>query len=271
VTDSTPEKRRRLRDVFVTIHTDLPREGPGDGASTRRAFRLLTEMPPSGRILDVGCGPGAQTVELAQVTRSSIVALDIHRPYLHELRARTADAGVSKRVHLMHASMLDVPVMSEGIDAIWAEGSIYIIGFEKGLRDWRRLLRPGGYVAATHLSWLASHVPDEPRTFWARYYPSMTTVKENANIAHACGFELIEQFTLPESAWWDDYYGPMEKRLARLREEHRGDEDALSVIETSQDQIDLYRRFAAYYGYVFYVLRKRSDNRFTGPSRPTAS
>jgi hypothetical protein len=75
-------------------------------------------------------------------------------------------------------------------------------------------------------------------------------------IATRTGFEPIEVFTLPESAWWDDYYRPMEARLAVLRPQYRDDAEALAVIDSSAEQIDLYRRFSCCYGYVFYVLRK---------------
>ena len=150
-------------------------------------------------------------------------------------------------------------LLKRELDVIWAEGAIYIAGFEQGLQEWRRFLRPGGYVAATHLSWLTSDIPDEPRKFWTRNYPAMRAVEENARISIQCGFELVECFTLPESAWWTDYYSPMETRLRSLRDQYRGDDEAMAVIESSGEQIDLYRRFARYYGYVFYVLRVMMD------------
>lgn len=153
--------------------------------------------------------------------------------------------------------MFDLPFLSGSFDVIWAEGAIYVAGFEQGLQDWRRFLRPGGYVAATHLSWLASEIPDEPRKFWARHYPAMRSVEENLRVSVECGFELVEHFTLPESAWWTDYYGPMENRLQSLRDRYRGDDEAMAVIQSSSEQIELYRGFAQYYGYVFYVLRVR--------------
>ena len=94
----------------------------------------------------------------------------------------------------------------------------------------------------------------------------MTTVDENVRVAEASGYEVIERFTLPESAWWDDYYGPLEQRLAVMRARHDDDAVALSEIESTQEQIDLYRRFADCYGYVFYVLTV--DNRSERRARP---
>jgi SAM-dependent methyltransferase len=153
--------------------------------------------------------------------------------------------------------MFDLPFLDGSFDAIWAEGAIYIVGFEQGLLGWRRFLRPGGYIAVTHLSWLTADIPDEPREFWNRNYPAIRAVEENTTISIRCGFEPVDCFTLPESAWWTDYYRPMETRLQTLREEYVGDDEALAVIESSGQQIDLYRRFAWCYGYVFYVLRMR--------------
>jgi SAM-dependent methyltransferase len=151
--------------------------------------------------------------------------------------------------------MMAMPIAPASMDVVWAEGAIYIIGFEQGLRAWRALLRPSGFVAATHLSWLTEHPPAAPRRFWARHFPPMATVEDNTRIAERCGYELVDRFVLPESAWWVDYYGPLERRLAALREGHARDAAAMHSIDETQEQIDLYREFSAHYGYVFYVLR----------------
>ena len=46
---------------YFEIHKDLPREGPGDNASTRKALEMMTSLPERPALLDVGCGPGVQT------------------------------------------------------------------------------------------------------------------------------------------------------------------------------------------------------------------
>jgi SAM-dependent methyltransferase len=257
-TDTESEKRRRLRELFFRIHSGLPREGPGSRDATVSAFRLL-ELPRTPLILDVGSGPGRQTTDLADVSPGTFVAMDTHREYLDALQARSAQQGVSARIHPIQASMLAIPFADGVFDAIWAEGAIYIIGFEKGLREWRRLLREDGYIAASHLSWLSMNVPNEARMFWEKHYPAIATIETNVAIAVAAGFDVVDCWTLPESAWWDDYYRPLERRLAELRAEHQGDDAALSVIHGARQQIDLYRRYSGAYGYVFYVLRKTND------------
>jgi ubiquinone/menaquinone biosynthesis C-methylase UbiE len=216
----------------------------------------MAGIPDRARILDIGCGPGLQTIHLAELhSGATIVAIDTHGPYLDRLRASSVTAGVAGRLTPMKASMFTIPLDDACADAIWAEGSIYIIGFERGLREWKRLLKPGGYIAVTHLSWLTSEVPSEPRAFWANNYPAIATVETNLSTARASGFETVEHFALPESAWWDDYYSPMEQRLSMLRAQYQNDEQALAVIEHGRTEIDLYRHFGNCYGYVFYVLR----------------
>jgi SAM-dependent methyltransferase len=213
-------------------------------------------VPAGGRLLDVGCGPGTPTIDLATASSASVTALDNHRPYLERLRERAQAAGVSRRIQTVQASMFSLPFRQDTFDLIWSEGAIFILGFERGLEEWRALLRPGGRLAVTHLSWLTPDIPREPLSFWSRNYPAIRSVDDNLGIATRSGFEPIEVFTLPESAWWDDYYRPMEARLAVLRPQYRDDAEALAVIDSSAEQIDLYRRFSRCYGYVFYVLRK---------------
>ena len=52
---------------FYELFEALPRGGPGDNKSTRKAFNTIPKQPGRPLILDIGCGPGAQTIELAKV------------------------------------------------------------------------------------------------------------------------------------------------------------------------------------------------------------
>ena len=244
-------------DLIFELYEGTPRQGPGNAASTRRAFAMLPQLPERPRTLDVGCGSGAQTRELPALTRGSVTAVDIHLPFLRVLRSSVVgtDARVG-RVYPVAASMMALPFTDGAFDLVWSEGAMYIMGFGEGLRSWRRLLRPGGGLVATEVAWLRDDPPAEIREFWAAGYPAITTIEANVSTARAEGYEPLGHFVLPESAWLDDYYAPLEKRLTEFRAAHAGNVEAEALVAETEHEISLYRRFSAWYGYVFYVLRK---------------
>lgn len=61
------------------------REGLGNTECTQQAFALLEDLPSKPRILDVGCGPGAQTIDLSRLANGTIMAVDNHAPFLQSL------------------------------------------------------------------------------------------------------------------------------------------------------------------------------------------
>jgi SAM-dependent methyltransferase len=250
--------------IFEIFH-ELGRENPGRAEFTRRAFEMIPPMDHP-RILDIGSGSGAPTLELGRLSDGPIVALDQHRPHLERLRERARQAGFSQRIHVVQGSMLQMSFPGRSFDVLWAEGSIYVIGFERGLRQWRSLLRAGGCLAVHEAVWLRDDPPEPAWNFWQRAYPSMTTVGENLKIIERCGYELLGHFRLPPDAWWDEYYRPLDARLELLRDKYAIQADALETLAEQQLEIDLYREYADFYGSAFFVMRRppRSDSASTG-------
>jgi len=244
-----------LPEIFFEIHSGLPREGPGCFGATRRAFQML-DLPEYPAILDAGCGPGQQTLDLASLSNGRITALDNHRPYLERVEARARERGVADRITTCLGDMADLPFPPAFFDVIWSEGAIYIIGFQEGLALWRDFLKPGGYAAVTEITWLKPDPPPELAEFWAEAYPPMGDVAANAARVSRAGYDLLGHFTLPPSAWWDDYYGHIEAKLPSLRDKFRDQPDKLDFIAMEEAEMDLHRRYADFYGYVFYVMRR---------------
>ncbi|WP_241648039.1 hypothetical protein [Methanoculleus taiwanensis] len=83
-------------------------------------------------------------------------------------------------------------------------------------------------------------------------YPAITTAA-----AAAAGYEVVDSFRLPASAWWDDYYAPFCEKLTDIRASAPGNPDAGAVVANFEHEIAVYREHADEYGYVFLILRRR--------------
>jgi SAM-dependent methyltransferase len=245
-----------LPDVFFEIHAGLPRQGVGDDDSTARAVAMCTELPPEPDVLDIGCGPGAQTVVLARATGGRIIAVDVHPAFLDELREHAEEVGLKGRVVPMHADMRDLPFEPAAFDLLWSECAMYIMGVSAALEAWRPLLRAGGYVGFSEIVWTSDARPTAVVELLVGY-PGMTDVTANLARIEAAGYELIGHFRLSESAWWDEYYDPLEARLRELRKRYDGDGDAMAVVAATRREIEVRRAHPDAYAYDFFVARVR--------------
>ncbi len=257
--DPAEELARVRMAMFWRIHAGLKKQGPGDDATTLRALEMLTPLPDAPRILDLGCGPGRQTLALLRATTGLVRAVDALPPFLEQLEASVVAAGFADRVTTWQRSMgaLEAPEWEDGCaDLVWSEGAIYNIGFDEGLAHWRRLLVPGGGLALTEATWLDGTPSERVRTFWDREYPAMRTRGANRQAVEAAGFELVGDFVVPEATWWDDYYTPIERRLDALRGE-RDDAAWQRIVAEFDLELDVAREGLSSFGYVFYVARRR--------------
>jgi SAM-dependent methyltransferase len=247
---------------FYTIFESNPRQGPGQRASTERALRRLPELAPEQRILDIGCGSGAQTLDLARATPARITAVDAHPPFIARLQQRVAAAGLGDRIRAEVGDMNALRFADGAFDVVWSEGAIFIIGFARGLAAWRRLLAPGGHLVVSEFCWFR---PDPPAELVALHRDDAPDLGEpaarRAAIAAHGGYRLIDEFRLPESGWWEEFYAPMDANLERFRRDHAGDPEALAVAAQLQHEIDLYRKYRGDFGYVFFVLQRDDGTR----------
>jgi len=85
-------------EYFYELFLGLPRGGPGDNKSTEKAFSCLKRLPAEPLILDIGCGHGMQTLELARICKGKIIALDNYQPFLDILNKNAKEEGFEKRI-----------------------------------------------------------------------------------------------------------------------------------------------------------------------------
>jgi ubiquinone/menaquinone biosynthesis C-methylase UbiE len=238
---------------FYEIYEAIPRQGPGDRDSTLRALRLMPALSSGHRVLDIGCGTGAQTLDLARSTPARIVAVDNHEPFISRLTERAAD--LDDRIAATVGDMNDLRFPDGSFDVIWCEGAIFAIGFAKGLATWRRLLTSGGYLAVSELCWLRADHPGEVEAFFGAEGADIAELDVRRKAIVDSGYRLAGDFVLPATAWWDNYYAPLQAELERFRVRHAGNQEALDVAARSQREIDLYRKYPDQFGYGFFVMR----------------
>ena len=243
------------RDILSELRRDLPGEDSRCVQYTRMAFQMLPRMEQP-RILDVGCGKGRPTLELARLSRGRVVGLDVDPSSLNTFARKVEQAGLSDRVQAVRGSMFAVSFPDGCFDVVWAEGSIFVIGFERGLKEWCRFVKPHGYLVVHEMVWLRPDPPREIYDYWKARYAGIRTVPENLQRIPACGCDLVGHFTLPEDLWWTEYYGPLERRIRELRQKYAADPAALAVLEGEQRDVELYKRHQKWYGSAFFVVQK---------------
>ncbi len=239
---------------FTELYCTLPRAGPGDDTSTRRAYAAMTDLPGTPCILDLGCGPGMQTLELLRQSGGPVVAVDNLPIMLHRLGMSAAAAGLAGPLTTIQADMRRLPFQAASFDIVWSEGALYIVGFDTGLESVKPLLRPGGYVAATEVVWLKPNPPDEVEQFWTAY-PGIAPVETKVKTLESAGFTPITHFTLPASSWYDHYYTPLAAKVEQYAEAWTGIAEAEAVLNEARRELEMFERFGAYYGYAFFVGR----------------
>lgn len=242
-------------DILRELHRELSRGSAARLAFTRKAFQMLPELD-SPRILDLGCGQGGPTLELARLSGGQVTGLDIDQAALDELVRRAGEEGLSDRLHVVLGSMLNIEFADESFDIIWSEGSMWVLGLERALDEWRRCIRPRGFLVVHEMAWLRPDPPAEIRSCWQLVYPGIRTVSEYVEQVPEHGYDLLGHFALPEDFWLIDYFAPMVARIGELRTKHAEDQAAQSILDREQRAADLYKKYFKWYGSMFLVMQR---------------
>ncbi|MCX6807602.1 MAG: class I SAM-dependent methyltransferase [Patescibacteria group bacterium] len=244
--------------IFWEIHQSLPRQGPGSDFYTEKVFNIIKTATKKDfyNILDIGCGPGRQSMKLAEFDNVKITSIDTHQPFLDELSVKIDKNHLGKKIKVENVSMFDLPYSALAFDVIWAEGSIFIIGIENGLRSWRKYLKNDSCIAFSHIAWIKENPPKKLRDYW-RYETGneVLHIRDYVKEIEQEGYNLIDKIILPPNTWADEYYFPIEKRLKILEQKYLGNDEALKCISSVQREIDIFKKYYEYYSYVFYLIR----------------
>jgi ubiquinone/menaquinone biosynthesis C-methylase UbiE len=243
--------------LLVDLHKRAKRQGPGGDAETRKAIGLAMLDPSAPlKVADIGCGTGASTIQLARSLNAKITAIDFLPDFVEALKDNAENEGLMNQIIPLVCSMENLQFDDEEYDVIWPEGAIYNVGFEKGINDWRRFLKPGGILVVSEITWITSDRPSEIQKYWQTEYPEVDTASSKINILEKSGYSPVAYFVLPDHCWLDNYYRPMQSSFPEFLARHSYSEEAQTVVDAEKKEIALYEKYRAHYSYGVYVARK---------------
>ena len=243
--------------LLVDLHKRAKRQGPGGDVETRKAIDLAMLDPSAPlKVADIGCGTGASTIQLARLLNAKITAIDFLPEFIEVLKGNAENEGLSKKINPLVCSMENLQFDDEEYDVIWSEGAIYNIGFEKGINDWRRFLKPGGLLVVSEITWTTSDRPSEIQKYWEAEYPEIDTASSKINILEKNGYSPVAYFVLPECCWLENYYRPLQNSFDEFIVRNANNENAQAIVEAEKKEISLYEKFKKHYGYGVYIARK---------------
>ena len=204
-------------NLICDFFSNMERQGPGSPEVTLKALGFTDNLNDKSLIADIGCGTGGQTIV---------------------------------------GSMDNLPFQNEELDMIWSEGAIYNIGFERGLNEWRKYLKTGGYIAISESSWFTDERPAEINKFWMDAYPEIDTIPHQ--IAKICkaGYLPVATFILPENCWTEHYFALKIAAQEIFLNKYAGNETAEEFSALQSVEEELYRKYKEFYGYVFFIAKK---------------
>ena len=244
-------------EFLVDFHKDAERQGPGSSFETKKALSFLNiNKDHKLKIVDIGCGSGAQTITLAQNIEGQITAVDLFPEFLDKLNLKSEELGIQERIKTLEKSMENLPFDNEEFDIIWSEGAIYNMGFEAGIKKWKDYLKSGGYLGVSEITWITNSRPKEVEDYWNKEYPEIDTASNKIRILEENGYSLVGYFFLSQNCWIENYYKPMEKRFSSFLEKHNNTEIAKNIIVEHKEEIRRYKKYKDYYSYGFYIAKK---------------
>ena len=242
--------------LICEYFSSIERQGPGSPEVTIKALSFIEGLSDESRIADLGCGTGGQTMVLAQHVPGQITGIDLFPDFITKFSQNAVNSNLQDRVTGVVGSMDNLPFQEKELDLIWSEGAIYNIGFERGLQEWKNFLKIGGYIAVTEASWFTDERPDEINQFWMDAYPEIDTIPNKVSQMQKAGYIPVASFILPENCWIEHFYQPQVSAQDSFLKKYAGNSFAEELVANQRHEAQLYQKYKAYYGYVFYIGKR---------------
>lgn len=242
-----------LLEVFENVN----RQGPGSNKYTKKAYDMIKGyLPEHPKILDIGSGKGSQTFKLAEISNGHVTAIDNHPFFVDFINQKAKDEYIDDMVEAKNGDMNNLTEPERMYDVLWAEGSVYNMGFKKGLMELQKFVKIMGFMIVSEAVYIKDNPPDELKAFWNMEYPEITTIDKCTEIIEKCNLRIISHFTLPEDGWTTFYYEPISEVIKEFKEKYRDNAAAIEEFNSIQNEIDIYNKYKDYFSYEYFVMKK---------------
>jgi len=243
-------------NLICEYYSNYDRQGPGCPNITKKALGFIDNLNGLSQIADIGCGTGGQTIVLAQHTKANIIAIDFAPIMIEKFNQNVIKNSLQDRVKGVVCSMDNLSFNNNELDMIFSEGAIYNIGFERGLNEWNKYIRQGGYIAVSEASWFTENRPAEIFDFWMEAYPEIDTIPNCISKMQKAGYIPIASFIFPEYCWLDNFYATHVSFQETFLKKYAGNKAVEEFIKYERYEAQMYSKYKDYYGYVFYIGKK---------------
>ncbi|MHA2196346.1 MAG: class I SAM-dependent methyltransferase [Promethearchaeota archaeon] len=169
----------------------------------REGFENIPAMDKP-QILEIGCGTGIPTLELARLSNGEITGVDIDEEALVKLKLKIKEKDLSSRIKVYNRSVYETKFDDETFDIIWEEGVLHLLDLKKALKECKRVLKLNGFmVTGETTNWSKRKLKHFPRF----------------------GFKLIKEIPWEKNCWWTEYYAPLEEKINILRKKYNNLDD----------------------------------------------
>ena len=223
------------------------RHCPGSDAITSKVLRGIKLKSTEPKIANICPGTGEQALLLAKAYKNGrITVIDEDGLFFHSIIGKAKQARLQDRVKTGLSSLRNLPFGEESLDLILSEGAFEELDFGKRLYEWRKYIRPGGYLAMSELCLLTNkELPSELYDYFDNAYHNREVESIDYHIGQIkeAGYKLHTRITLPDECWLG-YFESMKEGMGK---------EFVSGIE---EEIEHYLTYKEYFAYVYFVVRK---------------
>jgi SAM-dependent methyltransferase len=209
---------------------------PG-AAETVRIIAETVQPSESTKLVDVASGKGEAAATLASQFGCRIVAVEPFDAFVHISTAKLWFFNLRDLVTVVRANGTKLPIRDGALDAAYCIGGPSIVGLEKALAEMARVVRPGGHVIVSDLTWRSKPGPLGAEWKWLAE-AAQITAEEYAGAIEAAGLQVTRTHIHPPSDW-EPYHGPM---LAVAQEAKTSTPTDVFFADEVESSVDLERR-----------------------------